>query len=55
MNTQTTRLPARPTAPGRVGTRSWRRAAPATPGPTKGALRTFLLTAPSRNTSPMRA
>lgn len=40
-------LSDRPTAPGRVGSRSRRRAAPVAPGPTPGALRESSLTAPS--------
>jgi len=43
------KLSDRPTAPGRVGSRSRRRAAPAAPGPTPGALREPLLTAPSED------
>ncbi|WP_158886618.1 hypothetical protein [Amycolatopsis anabasis] len=51
----TRRLPDRPTAPGRVGSWSRRRVAPAAPGPTPGAPRAFLFTAPNRDTLPLRA
>ncbi|MFD2467053.1 hypothetical protein [Amycolatopsis silviterrae] len=44
-----TALPDRPTAPGRIGSWSRRRAAPAAPGPITGVLRRFSLTAPSES------